>query len=243
MTLWKAILLPNKANLFLWGNAVFMLFLLIARLADPLTIVFAYFLETIIIGFIHLLKLWLVSKYGKQSADTHSQWKGVIWMLFFTMHYGLFIAIQSVFAFALFQISIPEFKVGFDVLYNYGIILHYTGMPIILATVIVNNIKYFYTNFWQNRQFKDYTPQSIFVKPYLRIFIQQFVVIIAFFFYLLFASGIIAASLLIIFRLLVDLVLFSIKKDSRALELLTKKIAKGPEQYAEVSKQLQEFSE
>jgi hypothetical protein len=81
------------------------------------------------------------------------------------------------------------------------------------------------------------------MKPYVRIFIQQFVVILAFFFFILFNSGMVAAVLLIFFRLFVDLVMVSIKKDSRMLETLTKKIAKNPEQYPEIRKQLQEFSE
>ena len=102
---------------------------------------------------------------------------------------------------------------------------------------------YFFSNFLRNEKYRDYSPDNIMMKPYVRIFIQQFVVILAFFFFMIFNSGMIAAVLLIFFRLFVDLVLFSIKKDSKILELLTKKIAKSPEEYAKVSKQLQEYSE
>lgn len=116
-------------------------------------------------------------------------------------------------------------------------------MPLILAPIIVNNLRYFYTNFWSNGKFRDYAPDNIFMKPYLGIFIQQFVVILAFFFFMIFNSGMVAAVLLIFFTLFLDLVLGSIRKDSRLLEILTKRVAKSPEQYAEVSKQLQEFSE
>jgi hypothetical protein len=116
-------------------------------------------------------------------------------------------------------------------------------MPIILASIIVNNLTYFYTNFWRNEKYREYTPDGILMKPYVRIFIQQFVVILAFFFYMLFNSGMIAAVLLILFRLFVDLIIFSIKKDSATLEILSKKLAKTPEQYPEIKKQLQEYSE
>src|SRR5690606_25782495 len=139
--------------------------------------------------------------------------------------------------------SIPGLKDGFHLVHNYTYILASEGMPLILASIIINNLSYFYTNFWRNEKYKDYAPDNIFMKPYVRIFIQQFVVILAFFFYMLFNSGMIAAMLLILFRLFVDLTLFSIKKDSRILEILSKKIAKTPEQYPEIKKQLQEYSE
>ena len=241
--MWKEILLPAKNNVILWANAFFLLLLLVFDFADPLTIVFAYFLETIIIGIIHLVKLGLVSKYGKKSTDPKSQMTGIPLMLFFTVHYGMFVGIQSIFAFTLFQSSIPGLKDGFNIFHNYSFILKYEGMPLILASIIVNNLGYFYTNFWKNEKFRDYAPDNIFMKPYVRIFIQQFVVILAFFFFILFNSGMVAAVLLIFFRLFVDLVMVSIKKDSRMLETLTKKIAKNPEQYPEIRKQLQEFSE
>ncbi len=241
--MWKEILLPTKNNAILWANALFLFLLLALNLADPLTIVFAYFLETIIIGVIHLIKLWMVSKYGKKSTNPQWQMSGIPLMLFFTVHYGMFVAIQSIFAFTLFNTTIPGLEDGFHLIHNYIFILGSVGMPLILTSIIINNLSYFYTNFWRNEKYKDYAPDNIFMRPYVRIFIQQFVVILAFFFYILFNSGMIAAVLLIVFRLFVDLVLFSIKKDSRMLDILSKKIAKTPDQYPEIKKQLQEFSE
>ncbi len=241
--MWSAILVPTKNNFVLWANALFLFLLLAFNLADPLTVVFAYFLETIIIGIIHLLKLGLVGKYGKKSANSKKQLSGIPLMLFFCVHYGMFVAIQSVFAFTLFESSIPDLEDGFHLIHNYIFILGSAVMPIILASIIINNIGYFYTNFWQNKKYKDYTQDAILMKPYVRIFIQQFVVILAFFFYILFNSGMIAAALLILFRLFVDLVVFSIKKDSKTLEIVSKKLAKNPEQYPEIRKQLQEYSE
>ena len=241
--MWKEILLPTKNNAIIWANALFLFLLLALNLADPLTIVFAYFMETIIIGVIHLIKLWMVSKYGKKSTNPQWQMSGIPLMLFFTVHYGMFVAIQSIFAFTLFNTTIPGLEDGFHLIHNYIFILGSVGMPLILASIIINNLSYFYTNFWRNEKYKDYAPDNIFMRPYVRIFIQQFVVILAFFFYIILNSGMIAAVLLIIFRLFVDLVLFSIKKDSKMLDILSKKIAKTPDQYPEIKKQLQEFSE
>ena len=241
--MWNTIILPSKDNAILWANAFFLLLLLVFNLADPLTVVFAYFLETIIIGIIHLVKLWLVIKYGKKSSNPQGQMTGIPLMLFFVFHYGMFVAIQSIFAFILFSNSIHGLKDSFNLIYNYTYLLNSKGMPIILAAVILNNLTYFYTNFWRNEKYRDYSPDDIFMKPYVRIFIQQFVVILAFFFFIIFNSGMIAAVLLIIFRLFVDLVMVSIKKDSRMLDILAKKIAKTPDEYPQIKKQLQEFSE
>lgn len=241
--MWNTILIPSKYNAILWVNALFLFLLLAFHLADPLTVVFAYFLETIIIGVIHLLKLWLVGKYGKKPTDSKKQIASIPLMLFFCVHYGMFVAIQSVFAFSLFESSIRGLEDGFHLVHNYTFILGMAGMPVVLASIIINNLSYFYTNFWRNEKYRDYSPDGIFMKPYLRIFIQQFVVILALFFYMIFNSGMAAAVLLILFRLFVDLVMFSIKKDSATLEILSKKLAESPEQYPEIKKQLQEYSE
>ena len=241
--MWKAIFFPTKNNAVLWANALFLLLLLLLKLADPLTVVFAYFLETIIIGIIHLVKLGLVSGYGQKSSNAQSLFSGIPLMLFFLLHYGLFVAIQSIFAFTLFQGSVSGLKDGFHLIYNYSFILGSTGMPIILTSIFVNNLSYFYTNFLRNGKYKEYAPGDIMMKPYVRIFIQQFVVILAFFFFIIFNSGVVAAVLLILFRLVVDLVLFSIRKDGKMLHILSQKLAKESEDIPEIKKQLQEYSE
>lgn len=243
LKMWKAILLPSKANLILWAYAIFLLLLLAFNLADPLTVVFAYFLETIIIGIIHLIKLWLVIKHGRKSPDPEGQKNGIPLLIFFVFHYGMFVAIQSVFAFTLFSSSIADIRDGFNLIQNYSYVLDSNGMPVILASIIISNLSYFFNNFWRNEKYRDYSPDKILLKPYVRIFIQQFVVLLAFFFFIIFNSGIVAAILLILFRLLVDLIIVSIKKDSRFLELLSTKLGKTPEEWRTVKEQLEEFSE
>lgn len=228
-----------------WINAAFLLLLLLLDIADPLTIVFAYFLETIIIGVIHLVKLWLVDKYGKPNTDkkTGNQMTGIIMLIFFAVHYGFFIAIQSIFAFTMFEGSMPGLQDGFHLINNYSVILKSSGIAIILLSIFTNNLSYFYTNFWRNDKYKDYSVDDIFFKPYVRIFIQQFVVIFSFFFFIIFNSGLVAAIILIAMRLFIDLALFSIKKDSKMLDIMAHKIAKTPEEYPEIKKQLQGFTE
>lgn len=241
----KKLLIPTWDNALVWANALFLLLLLFLKIVDPLTIVFAYFLETIIIGLIHLVKLWLVNKYGKAEAEAEkpNQIKGIGMLIFFAFHYGFFVAIQSIFAFTMFEGSVPGLQDGFHLIHNYSVILNSAGISFILASILANNLGYFYTNFWRNEKYKEYAPNDIFFKPYVRIFIQQFVVLFSFFFFIIFNSAIVAAIILILLRLFIDLSLFSIKKDSNMLEIVARKLAKKPEDYPEIKKQLQEFTE
>ncbi|WP_034261114.1 DUF6498-containing protein [Altibacter lentus] len=240
----RTILLPNQKNMLVWANALFLLALLFMQQIDALTVVFAYFLETIVIGLIHILKLWIVSAEGKPTRSKKGlQLRGLPLIFFFVLHYGMFVAIQSIFAFTLFESAVPEITSSFALLENYGYILSVEGMPVVLASLVVTNLSYFYTNFWKNEKYKSYTPGAIFMKPYVRIFVQQFVVILAFFFYLLLSTGVVAAVLLIVFRLLIDLTMVSLHKDSETLEKLAKKYANSPDHYEEMKRKYQEFSE
>ncbi|MBZ0328353.1 MAG: DUF6498-containing protein [Altibacter sp.] len=240
----SAILYPSKNNILVWANACFLLLLVLFNQIDSLTVVFAYFLETIVIGLFHIVKLWIVSNYGMEpTSDKGLQLKGLPLILFFIAHYGIFVGVQSVFAFALFEGTITEITDAFYLVQNYWYVINREGMSVVMASLVVTNLGYFYTNFWANEKYKEYTPSAIFIKPYVRIFIQQFVVILAFFFFIIFSTAKVAAILLILLRLLVDLVMVSLNKDSQALDNLARKYSKSYDHYLEMKKKYQEFSE
>lgn len=240
----NTIFLPNKYNYLVWGNALLLLVLLLLGVADPMSIVFAYFLETIIIGLFHGIKLWMVNTYGKEGPNNHQMPKSSFGLvLFFFAHYGMFVGVQSIFVFAFFQSALPEINEPFHLLENYTTIIQLQGMPILIASLFVSNLKYFYTNFFQNEQYKEYTPNALFFKPYVRIVIQQFVVILSGFFFIILSEGFAAAILLILLRLLVDLAIISIHRDSNNLDKLLKKVTKNESDFQKAKKNLQEFSE
>ncbi len=95
----KNILYPTPQNSFFWLSAIYLLFLLYIGKASAMTILFAYFLETIIIGVFNALKMLWSILFGKSQKSEF----GLIF--FFLFHYGFFVAIQSVFGFALFGIK------------------------------------------------------------------------------------------------------------------------------------------
>ncbi|MFC7356741.1 DUF6498-containing protein [Jejudonia soesokkakensis] len=240
----KNLLFPNKYNILVWANTLFLLVLLLSGYASAITIVLAYFMETIIIGLFHILKLWIVVKKGKPGDPTKNDgMSGMGVIPFFIVHYGMFVAIQSIFVFSFFAHDFPEIKEAFHLIDNYTFALQLDGMHAIIASLVVTNLGYFYTNFLATEKYKEYTPAQLFFKPYVRIFIQQFAVILAGFFFIILSQGIAAAILLLIIRLPVDLIMVGIHKDSKPFEAYVKKHSTTYNQYLETKKKYQEFSE
>jgi hypothetical protein len=232
----KDIFYPTQQNTFVWLSSIYLLFLLFLGKVSPLSILFVYFLETIIIGVFNALKMFCSIHFGKSGGY------GLI--LFFLFHYGFFIAIQSIFAFALFSIEGNSiFGEPFNILENYGIILNLADMKYALPAIIFTHVGKFFSDFIQNKKYLKFSATEIMTKPYLRIFVQQFVVIISFFFMVFGKAGIIAAMLLILFRLVIDLVMESVKENSKVLDYLAVKLSNEKASEAEVKKQLTAFTE
>lgn len=232
----KSIFYPTPQNAFIWLSSIYLLFLLYIGKASPMTILFAYFLETIIIGIFNALKMFWSIHFGKS--------KGYGLILFFLVHYGFFVAIQSIFAFSLFGIEGTSIiKEPFNLLENYAAILRSEDIKYALPAIVFTHLGKFLSDFLKNDKHLKFTANEIMFKPYIRIFIQQFVVILAFFFVVFSEAGYIAAILLIFFRLFVDLTLESIKENSEILEVLSEKLANEKASKEEVKKQLLLFTE
>ena len=200
----------------------------------------AYFLETIIIGVFNALKMLWSILYGKSKSSEY----GLI--LFFLVHYGFFVAIQSIFGFSLFGMEgTGIIKEPFNILENYSTILHLEDIQYALPAIIFTHLGKFITDYIGNKKYEKFTAKEIMFKPYVRIFIQQFVVILSFFFIVFDngGAGIIAAILLILFRLMIDLTLESIKENSKILDTLSEKLANEKATKEEIKKQLIIFTE
>jgi len=236
--------IPNSYNYIIWGNAVFQFLLLFTGFIAPETVVFAYFLETILIGVIHCFKLALVHFYGKESEGKFQFPPGLIGILvFFCFHYGMFVGIQSIFVFSFFQGDIPGLKDGFHLIHNYEVVLQLKGMWMVLLSLVISNLKYFYSNFYEPKQYRNYSIGSLFFKPYVRIVIQQLAVILAGFFFIVFKQGMAAAVLLIILRTIVDLAIVGIRHDSNFLDPFLRKITRTEQEFQEAKSRLESISE
>jgi hypothetical protein len=225
--------LPRRYNLFIWHNAILMLIGLFFFQWRPAIIVFAYVFETIFIGLMHVVKLWVVFRFGKaqKEIDTNNQKnKNNEWGMipFFIAHYFFFIFVQSVFIFSFLGGSISGIdKDSFNVFKNYQILLQEPDMLMAIGCIIASQIAFSVRNFFIEERYHQYTLGKLFMQPYPRIIIQQFVSIFSGFL-LFIASGALAigvAVILIVSRLLLDLYLVALMHNESLMQGLLKKIS------------------
>ena len=192
-------LIPNKQNLFIWLNAIFLIILLIIGKADPLTIVIAYFLETLIIGVVNVFKMFKVIATNPEGE------KNYFLILFFIFHYTFFVAVQLIFVFVFLEMNDNNIKEPFNLIENITYVMSLKGMNLVLVSILIYNLADYYFNFIKPKIYRKTTAAKLFAMPYPRIIIQQFAVILGGFFIMI-SSGLFAvAILLILIRSLLEL--------------------------------------
>lgn len=239
----KTILFPSRKNSIIWITSIYLLFLLYNGKVSGLTILFVYFIETIIIGMFNVVKMFIILKFGEKEKNNKFMLRyGLI--LFFIVHYGFFIAVQSIFGFTLFEIE-GSVKVGepFNLIENYTNLLSFEGIKYALPVIFFNHMSWFVLGFLREKRYNYFTAKEILFKPYLRIFIQQFVVILSVALMLLTKQAILVGIVLILLRLFVDLALEAIKLNSKLLDFLAEKMANEKTPKEAMKRQLIIFSE
>lgn len=191
--------LPKSQNLPVWLNAIYLITLLLIGKVDSLTIVVAYFLETIIIGIVYTIKMFLIISFDN-SKHNHSKFSNYSIILFFIFHYGFFVTIQLLFVFVFLGISDSNIKEAFYLIQNLKYVLGYNGIILVLISIVFYNVADLVFNFIISKKYKISSLNKITKEPYIRIFVQQFTVIISGFFIIFYADIIIVAILLITFR-------------------------------------------
>lgn len=236
--MFNAIFTPNKTNSYAWMNLVLLVLLLFLGKIEPYTILFGYFVESIIIGVFSVLKMVAASRYDGSEKSI------LFYIIFFIFHYGIFIAVQSVFVFAILTFGgFESIKEPFYIIENYQIILQQKGMEYIIPLLIATQLLKFIFDFMEPKKYLQFSVQEIMLKPYVRIIIQQFTVILAMFFIVFTNASVVAALLLIFFRAVVDLVLTAIREDANFLDFLVNKFYDGKISKEKIRKQLLLFSE
>lgn len=240
----RSILFPTRNNIVLWCTTIYLLMLLYLDKISGLTILFVYFFETIIIGLFNVVKIYLVVKLGaKEKSNSKFIFKYWI-ILFFIFHYGFFVGVQSIFGFTLFEIE-GSVDIGepFNLIENYTKLLSFEGIQYALPVIFFNHMSCFVMGFLKEKKYHFFTAQEMLFKPYLRIFIQQFVVIISVALMLLTQQAILVGIILIVLRLFVDLSLEAIKVNSKFLDYLAEKMANEKTSKEAMKRQLIVFTE
>lgn len=148
---------------------------------SPLEVFMVYALETIIAGLFTLIKLGIVTVFRKTdnwyNAGKITRQSGLFFMLFFLLHYGMFVAIQTGLFVQVSGIG-KKFHTGF-----FDFFIHwpqYIGKDAwyMLAGFAISYGFNLVWNFLQTGQYKTISMMQLMFQPYGRIFIQQVTVIL-----------------------------------------------------------------
>lgn len=166
---------------FLIGMNLVPLFGVLFRNWDPKQMFLIYCMESVILGLYAILRMMLVTFYKKHHAwDTtggHIEVSGWFYILFFILHYGLFLVVQLIifgavsgfagegsFGMFTFILRIPNLLTDQSKLILYGFAFVY-GAELIIR-------------FITTEKYKHYSLGLLMFQPYGRIMLQQFVVIL-----------------------------------------------------------------
>ena len=139
-----------------------------------------YCLETIIIGILNLVKMGIVTIVRKTDKwynnNTYTMQSGLFFMLFFLMHYGLFVAVQMGLFFGASGIGDGTNITVFNFFYKWPQLITNDSVIMLAAFAISYGFKMIY-DFIKSGEYKTTPLMIIMFQPYGRIFIQQLTVI------------------------------------------------------------------
>ncbi|MEI9808588.1 MAG: DUF6498-containing protein [Bacteroidota bacterium] len=139
-----------------------------------------YALETLIAGMMTLLKMAVITMARKKdiwyNEGSSTSVSGLFFMAFFTIHYGLFAAVQT----TIFSQSANITPSGSGLLHFFFHFYEYINRDIgfMLAGFIVSYFATSFIPFIVTGEYKTVSMMRVMFQPYGRIFIQQFTVIL-----------------------------------------------------------------
>jgi hypothetical protein len=139
-----------------------------------------YALETVIMGLMTLMKLGVMTvARGKDTwynEGASTKMSGIFFMLFFTVHYGLFVAIQT----SIFAQSAGIAPSGKGLLYFFFHWYSYINqdIAIMLGAFVISYLARSFVPFMLRGEYKTLSMMRVMFQPYGRIFVQQFTVIL-----------------------------------------------------------------
>ena len=177
---------------------------------NPKEMFLVYCLETIIIGIFNLVKMGIATAFQKKgtwySEGRSSQQSGLLFMLFFLVHYGLFVGVQMGMFFGVSGIGKGTTINVFTFFYKWPQLISNDSL-IILGVFVFGNAYRMFVDFILPGEYRRAPMIGLMFQPYGRIFIQQFTVIAGSMF-LSFGAGkifiLIFAAVKIFFELLVN---------------------------------------
>ena len=148
---------------------------------NAIEVFIVYAMETLIVGMLTVLKLSIASASGNKSNDWYVGDKkvkqpGILFIIFFIVHYGIFAAVQtSIFAESA-NINPPGSGLLYFFFHWYNFITK--DIAIMLCGFIVSWLARSFIPFIVNREYKTTSMMRLMFEPYGRIFIQQITVLL-----------------------------------------------------------------
>lgn len=138
-----------------------------------------YAMETLIVGMLTLLKMAVITVVRKTDLwfnnGTTTRVSGLFFMVFFTLHYGLFTCVQSTIFSQVADITPQGSGPLHFFLQWYEYINEDTGT--MLSVFVIGYLAKSFYPFIVNAEFRTISMARLMFQPYGRIFIQQFTVI------------------------------------------------------------------
>lgn len=149
---------------------------------DPRQMFIVYCLETIIIGIYNVIKMMIVTFYKKTdvwqtSGSNLTYVRGWFFILFFICHYGFFVFVQTGIFASVSNLSANEDFGSFSFLGRAFSYLTMDAKIVLYVFILMYGIR-MVVEFILSGKYRQTSLGLLMFQPYLRIFIQQFVVIL-----------------------------------------------------------------
>lgn len=207
--------LLTRENKSVWLNALFYIALIVVGRLSATEFVIVYALETMIIGVFHAIKMLTITFLSSEMKNKKGE--GVGLTLFFLVHYGFFVFIQTTFFFVFLSIGDDRISDSFG-LSSFLTVLQFKGVQMALVLMLLSHAFKYWFNFYKNKRYQEVNLALYMFQPYVRIIIQQFVAIIPGFFIVFGNGGLAVAIVLILIRTIVDLFFAKIKTSEVAFQ-------------------------
>ena len=148
---------------------------------NAIEVFIVYAMETLIVGLLTILKLSIASASGNKSNDWYVGDKkvkqpGILFIIFFIVHYGIFAAVQT----SIFSESANINPPGSGLLHFFFHWYNFINkdIAIMLSGFIISYLARNFLPFIVNREYKRTSMMRLMFEPYGRTFIQQLTVLL-----------------------------------------------------------------
>lgn len=170
-------------------------------------IVFIYVAETIVIGLLNIFKMAFAS-----TIDSGSKPKSPIILLalkffmipFFIFHYFFFVFVQNIFLFVFLKGHDIENLLGIPQSFWEVLMANNFEIGISVASIFGSHLYSFLFNYMGNKEYEKIGLPILMFQPYIRIFIQQFVVIVGIILMTIFNTPTVFVLILVFLKIAVD---------------------------------------